>query len=318
MNNNFVENPIFICGYPKSGTTLLISILDQHPQLVVYPIETSFFRSFLPVVQKNTYEEKVSLAGSFLFRFFDLFNFNIDKYLDFSPEDRMYILAAKMIQKYKKRINEIEYRHDGDLLRIAIQIFGEEFNLISDESLYWVEKTPHNEYYADKIFEWWPNAHCIHIVRDPRDNFSSFERKQPDLTVERFSNNWRKSIMKGFSNQAKFGKDRYLIIKYEELVQNFEETLREIIDSLGINYNDILKIPTQIGQLWKGNSMFNDSFSEISSNPIGRSKKLPESIIRFIETFNSSLMKKLSYKPQYSISIKDYIKLFKSGLKKIF
>jgi hypothetical protein len=46
VDNNFKKfsnKATFIAGYPKSGTTLLLSLLDNHPQLVVVPEETLFF-----------------------------------------------------------------------------------------------------------------------------------------------------------------------------------------------------------------------------------------------------------------------------------
>lgn len=45
------DRPIFICGHPKSGTSLLRNLLDFHPQLVVYPEESRFFRQFLPLAK---------------------------------------------------------------------------------------------------------------------------------------------------------------------------------------------------------------------------------------------------------------------------
>ena len=34
------DRPVFICGHPKSGTSLLRNLLDSHSELVVYPEET--------------------------------------------------------------------------------------------------------------------------------------------------------------------------------------------------------------------------------------------------------------------------------------
>jgi hypothetical protein len=33
--NDLAQRPLFICGLPRSGTTLLQGLLDGHPQLVV-------------------------------------------------------------------------------------------------------------------------------------------------------------------------------------------------------------------------------------------------------------------------------------------
>lgn len=40
MVETFKDRPIFICGHPKSGTSLLRNLLDNHPQLAVYPEES--------------------------------------------------------------------------------------------------------------------------------------------------------------------------------------------------------------------------------------------------------------------------------------
>jgi hypothetical protein len=40
---NLSDPPIIICGAPRSGTTLLISILDSHPEIIAIPFETQLF-----------------------------------------------------------------------------------------------------------------------------------------------------------------------------------------------------------------------------------------------------------------------------------
>lgn len=39
----FDKDPIFICGAPRSGTTLLLSVLDAHPEIFCIPFETMLF-----------------------------------------------------------------------------------------------------------------------------------------------------------------------------------------------------------------------------------------------------------------------------------
>jgi hypothetical protein len=50
------DRPVFICGHPRSGISLLRNLLDGHPQLVVYPEETSFFRRYLKEAAKTSME----------------------------------------------------------------------------------------------------------------------------------------------------------------------------------------------------------------------------------------------------------------------
>ena len=48
----YLYNPIFITGFPRSGTTLLRAILNAHPQVKVTQ-ETSFFQYFFPKFPSN-------------------------------------------------------------------------------------------------------------------------------------------------------------------------------------------------------------------------------------------------------------------------
>src|SRR2546426_222559 len=46
-NLPFDERACFIAGAAKSGTTLLVSLLDSHPELLVMPQDTAYFPTVL-------------------------------------------------------------------------------------------------------------------------------------------------------------------------------------------------------------------------------------------------------------------------------
>jgi hypothetical protein len=43
----FEQRACFIAGQAKSGTTLLVALLDNHPDLLVFPEETAYFPTVL-------------------------------------------------------------------------------------------------------------------------------------------------------------------------------------------------------------------------------------------------------------------------------
>jgi hypothetical protein len=43
----FDQRACFIAGQAKSGTTLLVALLDNHPELLVLPEETAYFPTVL-------------------------------------------------------------------------------------------------------------------------------------------------------------------------------------------------------------------------------------------------------------------------------
>jgi len=65
----------------------------------------------------------------------------------------------------------------------------------------------------------------------------------------------------------------YLVVKYEDLVQNPNPTIDGIIEFLGIKKEKILYHPTVKGNLWVGNSTSNEKFNRISSKRLDKWKE---------------------------------------------
>jgi len=264
------NHPIFICGHPKSGTSLVKSILDSHPQLVVYPEETIFFRRFLPKSSGLNMDQKLELADKYLIH---IFTWNLESpppnQKGFPDRDYSKIPFENIRQNMRKLVQQ-NYSHEGDILSAAVLAYGIATELINSDTHYWVEKSPYNEYFAEKIFSWWPEARCIHILRDPRDNFLSYRRKHPDWRPEFFTSNWNRSTDAAIQNLKLFGESRYLILRYEDLVQAPEDHLKDLTEYLDIDWSDSLITPTRVGAQWIGNSMFSDQFLGISDSPVAR------------------------------------------------
>jgi len=313
MNDNEIEqlkilrdHPVFLGGHPKSGTSLLRALLDSHPQLVVYPEESGFFRRFLPRSSGLGLAAKIELTEKYLIHIFTWQKENQpESQAGFPDRDYSTISFADIARIMAEIIDKAGYRHDGDILSAAVLAYGKVSGLWQDGASYWVEKSPYNEYYADLIFRWWQEARCIYIVRDPRDNHASYRRKHPDWSAEFFAANWKRSVVACQQNVIRYGKDHCRLIRYEDLVRKPQETLEQITTFLGIDANPILAQPTRAGVTWKGNSMFADQFSAISTTPLGRWKEtLEPSEAAVIELMTAEQMQALNYEPQsgYNLS----------------
>ena len=55
----FDQRACFIAGQAKSGTTLLVALLDNHPELLVLPEETAYFPTVLTKYAKRSRREQV-------------------------------------------------------------------------------------------------------------------------------------------------------------------------------------------------------------------------------------------------------------------
>jgi hypothetical protein len=290
------DRPVFICGHPKSGTSLLRAIFDAHPQLIVYPEETIFFRRYLPLAADLDMEAQLELADRLLIHIFQWSQENpMPEQDDFPGRDYSAVPFEEVRQSMRQLVKE-QHRNDGDLLSAAVLAYGTVSGQFTPKSKYWVEKSPYNEYYSEQIFGWWPEAHCIHIVRDPRDNFASYRLKHPDWSAEFFAANWRRSTQAGLHNLESFGKERCLLLRYEDLAKSPEETLNMLVEFLNIDQDASMEAPTRLGQEWEGNSMFAQAFQGISAAPVARWKdNLSPEESAVIEIMARPLMDRLHY-----------------------
>ena len=262
----------FICGHPKSGTSLILTLLDSHPQLIVYPEESHFFRRFNDQAVDLEIEDEKLLAQELILH---IFTWNQDapppSQAGFPDRDYSNVDYERVCAAFAQFLVDSGNEHH-QVLSSAILAYGEVTRQLSPLSRRWVEKTPYNENFAEDIFSWWPEAKCIHVMRDPRDNYTSYRRKQPDWSATSFARSWHQSAQAGWRNQEHYGEDRYLIMRYEDLLEQPEQSIAAICKFLCISDDPILRRPTRSGQIWGGNSMFDERFDGISRNPIGRYK----------------------------------------------
>lgn len=296
MNTEFINHPVFVCGHPKAGTSLITSLMDGHPAIVSYPEETLFFRRFLPAIKGKTKEERIALADELLIHIFQWNqeappdhqkNYPDRDYSDFDF-DRIHQAFVDYIQSSDVSAKRYE--------EAAIVAFGNVSGSLTEKSQHWVEKTPYNEFYVDQIYDLWPDAKCVHIIRDPRDNYVSYKRKQPGWDAKIFAWSWMRSTRAGVANQGRLGRDRYYQVYFEELLQNPEMETRRLADFLNIEWDESLLRPTRAGDSWRGNSMFNEKFQAISTDPIGRWKdKISPLELAILQAITGKTMNALGY-----------------------
>jgi hypothetical protein len=273
--SELAETPIFIGGYPRSGTTLLTSLLDSHPDLLVYPRETQFFKQVLPLFRRDP-----ALARDFLI--WD------------TAQSSWYAThlygEGKDVGQFQAHLRALFAQLGGSpkALLQAIMLAHAEVTGQAHKRA-WVEKTPHNELFATTIFGWFPNAKLIYIVRDPRATFASvrgFQKimRQPQMSALRFCAEWRTSLLTNRRNVLRFPT---LTVKYEDLVEAPQVAIGDICSFLGITFQDSLLQPTFDGADFTGFSSYSSfatQFKTIDRSSLAKWKEvLPPQDVRTID-----------------------------------
>lgn len=98
---------------------------------------------------------------------------------------------------------------------------------------YWLEKTPANIFNFPHLMTRFPKARFIQIVRDGRDATTSFVKRHahPLYALAR----WYCSTLAG---QHLIGNDRFLRVRYEDLVRNPIETLTAVCNFVGVQFDE--------------------------------------------------------------------------------
>lgn len=119
--------------------------------------------------------------------------------------------------------------NSGTLNEFAMSFFEKSLN--DNQSKLWVEKTPSNAYSFTHFLEMFTNGKVIHIVRDPLDAIYS-------LTKRGFSSWFATGIWvyNTISAEAANRSPRYKLVKYESLVSNPTQEIREICNFLGVSF----------------------------------------------------------------------------------
>jgi hypothetical protein len=198
------RGPIYVAGLERSGTSLLYALLASHPNIAMTR-RTNLWRHF--------YGQYGDLAEPA----------NLERCLE-------------TMRRYKRLVVlDLDY----DRLRTDFRtgpptyaaLFASLERQVADrmDKPRWGDKSLHTEHYADEIFDAYPGARILHMIRDPRDRYaSSYARwKTRRGGVGAGTAEWVSSSRLALRNQRRHP-DRYRTVRYEVLATEPEAALREI------------------------------------------------------------------------------------------
>ncbi|MAF59737.1 MAG: sulfotransferase [Candidatus Pacebacteria bacterium] len=274
--DTFKDRMVVITGFSKSGTTLLQSLLDYHPELVVYPEEFKYFkRVFIQgyCSLEEGKEEVMKLPDQFTLG--QSGGAAAERKRDYSDLD---------LKFFKKRLEELvgKAKTHKEVFLAYIEAFYETLRK-SDRfpkgvKKAWVIKRPSDYYLFHRYKEWFnpDNVIWIHLRRDPYDNFGSIHlsktiNRSGKWTPRHFAPDWLLSEL--FSRKLKKEFKNFHIVNYEDLAGQPEETMRRIAGVIGIDFNESLLQPTLNGHQWDGNSAHGTVFVGVSNDSVGKASR---------------------------------------------
>ena len=241
---------VFIVGVSRSGTTLLRRILDRHPLLGI-ATENHYLGHLLPWEGARHYFRRVG-----------------DLHDDAAVRDLVELIYSGRFQA-RSRLREVSPywrwltskvpREDIETRLLASDrtergVFEAFLRTYADRRGKAIigEKTPAHLAYVETLLDWFPDGRIVHMIRDPRAIYVSEVRRhaEPGTTVPyrwlaRIPRSmgafvlaqvvwtWAAAVRRHRALARRYP-DRYLAIRFEDLVSQPESTVERICAHIGI------------------------------------------------------------------------------------
>ena len=206
-------SPVFVVGCPRSGTTLVQTMLDSHPRLSV--IYEANFLVDIPLGLLSSLadaSEALTLAEA-------------------HPNSQTHSFDTRTA---RAACRELGITDAAGAMRVlaASQAFAQ-------GKRRWGNKTPKALLHLAELAIVYPDAQFIHVIRDGRDSACS-QARVSGRSVVQGALLWRTGMRTGRRAGLHLGPDRYLEIRLEELLSSPEEQLRRMCAFLGEDFDQSL------------------------------------------------------------------------------
>ena len=293
----FEQRACFVAGQAKSGTTLLVALLDNHPELLALPEETAYFPTVLTKYAPRgrraqfDYLTKQSLSNVL---FGGPCKWGKRNYATFPRE--------KFLETFERAAFN-PANAQKDLLVLMVKAYAATLERPLDTVARWVEKTPANRNHISAIVARFPHAKILVTIRDPRAILAAQIALERTRKTGRFSTyyviaHWR--VAARLAKRVRDGEIPGLVVPYEQLVHEPASVMEKVCAYLQINFDpETVLTPTKVGRFWSGNSAARINFSQISPEPATRwQRELSEDEIGWAEWHCRDLMPEFGYEPK--------------------
>ena len=159
--------------------------------------------------------------------------------LSCGPESRFLADLAKVTGEEWPRIEPYGFPREYFIDRFA-QLFHE-FQMGYAErrgKVRWGDKSPRYTLHLPFLDELFPNCQVIHVIRDGRDVVSSHRERWGYASAYKATAKWQRYIHTARAASATLGPDRYVEVRYEQLVADPKPELERILGFLDEPWDD--------------------------------------------------------------------------------
>jgi Sulfotransferase family len=264
----------FIVGSARSGTTLLRILLNAHPDVAVPP-ESRF------VTELWHGRDEV----------------DADEFLAELRDHRRFKVWDLPIEAVRDELVGSPVPYPA-----AIEAAYRAYAKHRDKTVYG-DKTPRYVEHVPLLAKLWPEAKFIHQIRDGRNVALSYaDVPFGPKDVAGAARLWKGRVVAGMdAGRALAG--RYMEVRYEDFIEDFESSAKLIVDFLGIEFDHAMLEYTERARddILPRAAKYNPNVGK----PVGAAQKrswqesMPDSQVRVFEAIAGDLLSELGYERRY-------------------
>jgi hypothetical protein len=273
------NDPFFVIGASRSGTTLLRFMLNSHPRLYLPP-ESEFIPAFFgrsPTRPLNRSESRRILRKIFRLRFGAEWCGAPPDINDMAPE--------------------AEELTPTRLLHGLYTAYAEQHGAAR-----WGDKTPTYTCHIDLLHRIFPKASFIHLIRDGRDVALSVldtwgRRTHVDLIFA--ARSWIRRVVEARRSGGRLDPESYLELHYEDLVVEPEKELRRVCRFLDEEFQPkMLQFHVTAGESIREGGFHDPVRSPLTTTRMDRwRKEMSASRLRMFEAVAGPTLSEFGYEP---------------------
>jgi hypothetical protein len=238
----------------ENGGNVTHRLFDGHPQMFVYPFESQIgthlvqdmLSSVFPVKYRwPSFELNASAFADYRAIIDEECKVrsrtsHVSKFrnmpFDFSDDNR-----CEIYQNYIKELGRSRSRNIEAFFRSTFDAW-KDYKHNGERSVY-VGYSPIVVVDFEKIFSDFPNAHFLHVVRNPWSAYADTKKRPVPMSLNNYILGWNLNQHFALLGRKKFP-DRFHIVRTEDVMTSPEKTLGAVCEKLGLESAQSLGKPT--------------------------------------------------------------------------
>lgn len=218
----------FILSTGRTGSTLLTGMLNMHPNVISTSEEPFAFNLFQKYQSTSVWDD--DLIREFCYDFYLFSEGKLEPQFG-KKEDLINLLTAHKSELTGEKAIKLAY------FAFFPNTDKSKVNTLVDKELKF-------HYFLERIAAYYPQSKFIVLYRDPRDNVlvklrrAAKQNKKADLVY--FAKTWNYEYATLLRKIKALPKERYIEVKYEDLMENPKKELQAICAFLNITYMDAM------------------------------------------------------------------------------